>query len=104
MLEEHVRNINDGFLFRRELRTQRSVGGDGPHTDGNLLEGEEGTDTRPETEKRGHEMPKGKGTTKKSKKGTSSNGQSTPPRKKSRKGAISCSNGQSSSSDSSDSR
>ena len=42
MLEEHVRNINDGFLFRRELRTHRSVGGDGPHTGGNLLQGEEG--------------------------------------------------------------
>jgi len=28
MLEEHVRCINDGFLFRRELRTHRSVGGD----------------------------------------------------------------------------
>ena len=26
MLEEHVRNINDGFLFRRDLRRQRSVG------------------------------------------------------------------------------
>ena len=30
MLEEHLRNINDGFLFRRELRTQRSVGGRRP--------------------------------------------------------------------------
>ena len=31
MLEEHVKNVNDGFLFRRELRTHTSVGGDDPN-------------------------------------------------------------------------
>ena len=28
VLEDHVRNINDGVLFRRTLLTHRSLGGD----------------------------------------------------------------------------
>ena len=66
MLEEHVRNINAGFLFRRELRTQRSVGGDDPQADGKLPKDEvkeQGTEQTKEhgLEKGGAQVPeKGK--------------------------------------------